>query len=280
MWRFHRIRALLYIAFQRYLHANESQFRTSDIETLVRFENVIEGNFAEATDELLDEAFNILRNLYQSLHKRQIQPASTKETVLLLQAVCGKESPNLDYERLNEIFSDGNFKRGLDGLEAEFHVLKIEIEAYRKSPVIYERLYRQSRKLYFDYHSNEIDSDGKIRRALNAVPDVELQREAFLAYFTVRTSPANTNDLYNVCLHIALDCHDERMISDFIYPAQRRGRKKKNSFHDFIKTRLDKLARQGIITLPTKNVLYKTLEKLRDDVRVRAHFQKLQHNPT
>jgi len=279
MWTyvFYRTKALINIAFHRYMFPSFSrcQLSISDAEILVEFEKVVEGNFELATDELLERSFSILRSLYSQFQQREISLNSTKETALLLQAVCGKETP-LDYKKLDETLSDENFKRGLNGLEAEFFVLSIEIKKFKESPPLYDRIYRQAKKFYFALHRDKLDPDGKIMRALYVVPDeTELQRELALSYFHIKTSPANTKDIYDACLHIVLKCYDKGMLSDFIQPPQRRGRKKNNSLHDFITTQLNKLAKKGDVSLPSKNVLYKTLKKLRNDARVWAHFQKL-----
>ncbi len=274
---FYRVKALLNIALHHYAFPNSRRYQLSisDAEILVEFEKVVEGEFELATNQVLERSFSILRCIYSQFQQREISLNSTKETALLLQAVCGKETP-LDCEKLDETLSDQNFKRGLDGLEAELYVLRVEIAKFRESPAVYHRIYRQAKKFYFSLHQEELDPDGKIMRALYAVPDeTELQRELALSYFHVRTLPLNTRDVYDVCLHIVLGCYDKGMLSDFIQPPQRRGRKKNTSLHDFITTQLDKLAKKGVVSLPSKNVIYKILKKLRHDARVRAHFQRL-----
>jgi len=119
-----------------------------------------------------------LRSLYSKFQQREISLNSTKETKLLLEVVQGKKTPDFDCEKLNELLSDENFKQGFDGLEAEFFVLLNEIKEYRKSPLLYDRIYRQSRRFHFDFHRERLDPDGKIMQSLLAVHDeVELNRE-------------------------------------------------------------------------------------------------------
>jgi hypothetical protein len=254
----------------------EFQLSTSDAETIVLFEKVVDGNFELATDELLKRSFEVLRSLYSKFQQREISLNSTKETKLLLEVVQGKKTPDFDCEKLNELLSDENFKQGFDGLEAEFFVLLNEIKEYRKSPLLYDRIYRQSRRFHFDFHRERLDPDGKIMQSLLAVHDeVELNRENIICISHIHSHPSNNNDLSDLCLHIILDCNDAKMIEDFVKKKEP-GRPPNDSLHEYVKNELNVWLRCGMINeMPKKNSLRKVLQKLRTNPLVKKHLRRL-----
>jgi len=286
MWTqvFFRTRALINIVLHRYMFPSspssiEFQLSTSDAETIVLFEKVVDGNFELATDELLERSFKVLRSLYSKFQQREISLNSTKETKLLLEVVSGKKTPYYDYEKLNELLSDENFKQGFNGLEAEFFVLLNEIKEYRKSPLLYDRIYRQSRRFHFEFHRDRLDPDGKIMQSLLAVHDeVELNRENFTCISHIRSHPSNNNHLSDLCLHIILSCNDVEMIENFVTKKEP-GRPHNDSLHEYIKNELYVWFKRGMIKeMPNKNSLRKVLQKLRTSPFVRGHLRRLKNS--
>lgn len=274
---FYRTRALIDIVLHRYMFPSSSRFQlsTSDAETVVSFEKVIDGNFELATDELLKRSFEVLRSLYSKFQQREISLQSTKEKKLLLEVVNGK-NPDFDCEKLNELLSDENFKQGLDGLEAEFFVLLNEIKEYRKSPLLYDRIYRRSRRFHFEFHREKLDPDGEIMQSLLAVHDeVELNREHIICISDIHTHPSNNNHLSDLCLHIILRCNDAEMIEDFIKKKEP-GRPCNDSLHEYIKNELHVWLKCGMINkMPNKISLRKVLQKLRTSPYVKNHLRRL-----
>jgi hypothetical protein len=275
---FYRTRALIDIVLHRYMFPSSSRFHvsTSDAETIVSFEKIIDGNFGLATDELLESSFKVLRSLYEKFQQRETSLNSTKETKLLLEVVNGKKTPNFDCEKLNELLCDENFKQGLNGLEAEFFVLLNEIKEYRKSPLLYDRIYRRSRRFHFEFHRERLDPDGKIMQSLLAVHDeVELNREHIICISDIHTHPRNNNHLSDLCLHIILRCNDAEMIEDFIKKKEP-GRPCNDSLHEYVKTELHVWLKCGMINeMPNKNSLRKVLQKLRTSPYVKGHLRRL-----
>jgi hypothetical protein len=255
------------------------QLSTSDAETIVLFEKVVEGNFELATDKLLKRSFKVLRSLYSKFQQREISLNSTKETKLLLEAVNGKKTPYYDYEKLNELLSDENFKQGFDGLEAEFFVLLNEIKEYRKSPLLYDRIYRQSQRFHFEFHRERLDPDGKIMQSLLAVHDeVELNRENIISISHIHSHPSNNNDLSDLCLHIILSCNEAEMIEDFVKKKEP-GRPTNDSLHEYVKNELSVWLKCGMIKeMPNKISLRKVLQKLRTSPFVKKHLHRLKNS--
>ena len=274
---FYRTRALIDIVLHRYMFPSSSRFHvsTSDAETIVSFEKIIDGNFGLATDELLESSFKVLRSLYEKFQQRETSLNSTKETKLLL-VVNGKKTPNFDCEKLNELLCDENFKQGFDGLEAEFRVLLNEIKEYRKSPLLYDRIYRRSRRFHFEFHREKLDPDGEIMQSLLAVHDeVELNREHIICISDIHTHPRNNNHLSDLCLHIILRCNDVEMIEDFVKKKEP-GRPCNDSLHEYVKTELHVWLKCGMINeMPNKNSLRKVLQKLRTSPYVKGHLRRL-----
>jgi len=256
----------------------EFQLSTSDAETIVLFEKVVDGNFELATDELLKRSFEVLRSLYSKFQQREISLQSTKETKLLLEVVNGK-NPDFDCEKLNELLSDENFKQGLNGLEAEFFVLLTEIKEYRKSPLLYDRIYRRSRRFHFDFHREGLDPNGKITQSLLAMLDeVELNKEHIICISDIHTHPRNNNHLSDLCLHIILNCNNAEMIEDFVKKKEP-GRPTNNSLHEYIKNELHVWLKCGMINeLPNKISLRKVLQKLRTHPLVKKHLRRLKNS--
>ncbi len=278
---FHRTRALINIAFHRYMFPTSSrvQLNTSDAEIIVLFEKVVEGNFELATNELLQKAFSVLRSLYSQFQHREISLNSTKETKLLLEAVNGKKSPDFDCDKFNKFLNDENFKQGFSGLEAELYVLTVEIEKFHEAPLLYDRLYRKSRRFYFEFVRDKLDPDGKVMRALlSALDEIDLNRENIVCISHIHTHPANNGYLTDVCLHIILSCNDVEMIEDFV-ATKKRGRRPNDSLYEHIKNELNMWSKCGMIKkVPTKNSLYKVLQKLRTSPYVKAHLRRLKNS--
>jgi hypothetical protein len=280
MWTqvFFRTRALINIVLHRYMFPSSTGFQlsTSDAENIVLFEKVVEGNFELATDKLLKRSFKVLRSLYSKFQQREISLNSTKETKLLLEVVSGKKTPYYDYEKLNELLSDENFEQGFDGLEAEFFVLLNEIKEYRKSPLLYDRIYRQSRRFHFEFHRERLDPDGKIMQSLLAVLDeVELNRENIISISHIHSHPSNNNDLSDLCLHIILSCNDVEMIENFVKKKEP-GRPHNDSLHEYVKNKLSVWLKRGMIKeMPNKISLRKVLQKLRTSPYVTNHLRRL-----
>jgi len=286
MWTqvFYRTRALIDIVLHRYMFPSspssiEFQLSTSDAETIVLFEKVVDGNFELATDELLKRSFEVLRSLYSKFQQREISLQSTKETKLLLDVVNGKKTPNFDCEKLNELLSDENFKQGLNGLEAEFFVLLNEIKEYRKSPLLYDRIYRRSRRFHFDFHREGLDPNGKITQSLLAMLDeVELNKEHIICISDIHTHPRNNNHLSDLCLHIILNCNNAEMIENFVKKKEP-GRPHNDSLHEYVKNELHVWLKCGMIKeMPNKISLRKVLQKLRTSPYVKNHLQRLKNS--
>jgi hypothetical protein len=278
---FYRTRALINIVLHRYMFPSSPssigfQLSTSDAETIVLFEKVVDGNFELATDKLLERSFKVLRSLYSKFQQREISLQSTKETKLLLEVVNGKKTPDYDCEKLNGLLSDENFTQGFNGLEAEFFVLMNEIKEYRKSPLLYDRIYRQSRRFHFDFHRDRLDPDGKIMQSLLAVHDeVELNREHIICISEIHTHPRNNNHLSDLCLHIILRCNDVEMIENFVKKKEP-GRPCNDSLHEYIKNELQVWFKCGMIKeMPNKISLRKVLQKLRTSPYVTNHLRRL-----
>jgi hypothetical protein len=249
---------------------------TSDAENIVLFEKVVDGNFELATDELLERAFKVLRSLYSQFQQRETSLNSTKETKLLLAVVNGKKTPNYDCVQLNELLSDENFTQGFNGLEAEFFVLTNEIKEYSKSPLLYDRIYRRSRRFHFEFHREKLDPNGEIMQSLLAVHDeVELNREHIICISDIHTHPRNNNHLSDLCLHIILRCNDAEMIEDFIKKKEP-GRPHNDSLHEYVKNELHVWSKCGMIDqMPNKISLRKVLQKLRTSPFVKGHLRRL-----
>jgi len=281
---FYRTRALINIVLHRYMFPSSPssigfQLSTSDAETIVLFEKVVDGNFELATDKLLKRSFKVLRSLYSKFQQREVSLNSTKETKLLLEVVNGKKTPDYDCEKLNELLSDENFKQGFNGLEAEFFVLMNEIKEYRKSSLLYDRIYRQSRRFHFDFHRERLDPNGKIMQSLLAVHDeVELNRENIICISHIHTHPRNNIHLSDLCLHIILRCNNAEMIEDFVKKKEP-GRPRNDSLHEYIKNELHVWLKCGMINeMPKKDSLRKVLQKLRTSPYVTNHLRRLKNS--